>query len=193
MGHYCKVCGRTRPNEKFSGKGHRNHICKECASIPADERPLQNMDDDEKLKIKAPLYLIGKKIECWRCAARMSVVAILAPKVEGTDNEICILTNIRHLPKDVIAYIQRRVPTFKLKYSKTEEEKYFANTCPKCGVLSGDFFLHLEPGAPFFPTEEDEARSLYLTEIPLSGHITVAASFSMGAGDMILECAKRIE
>jgi len=30
MGHYCRICGRTRANEKFSGKGHRNHICKDC-------------------------------------------------------------------------------------------------------------------------------------------------------------------
>ncbi|MBM4764981.1 hypothetical protein [Bacillus sp. B15-48] len=29
-GHYCKACGRTRANEKFSGKGHRLHICKDC-------------------------------------------------------------------------------------------------------------------------------------------------------------------
>ncbi|MBS4193233.1 hypothetical protein KHA94_24385 [Bacillus sp. FJAT-49705] len=29
-GHYCKACGRTVPNEKFSGKGHRQHICKDC-------------------------------------------------------------------------------------------------------------------------------------------------------------------
>lgn len=151
------------------------------------------MDDDEKLKISAPLYLIGKKIECWRCDSKMSVVTFLAPNVDGADDEICILSNIRHLPKDLLAYIQKRVPTFKLKYSKTEGEKYFANTCTKCGVLSGDFFLHSEPGAPFFPTEEDEAKSLYLTEIPLSGKITVAASFSIGAGDIILEFAKRIE
>jgi hypothetical protein len=30
MGHYCWACGRTRPNEKFSGRGHRDHICKQC-------------------------------------------------------------------------------------------------------------------------------------------------------------------
>lgn len=30
MGHYCRICGRTRANEKFSGKGHKNHICKDC-------------------------------------------------------------------------------------------------------------------------------------------------------------------
>lgn len=31
MGHYCRICGRTRANEKFSGKGHASHICKNCA------------------------------------------------------------------------------------------------------------------------------------------------------------------
>ena len=38
MGHYCWVCGRTRANEKFSGKGHGQHICKECARLPRAER-----------------------------------------------------------------------------------------------------------------------------------------------------------
>jgi hypothetical protein len=151
------------------------------------------MNDDDKLKIRAPLYLIGKKIECWRCESRMSAVALLAPNVDGTENEVCILSNVQHLPDDVLSYVQKRVPTYKLKFSKTEGEKYFANTCPKCGVLSGDFFLHSEPGAPFFPTEEEEAKSLYLTEIPLSGAITVTASLSMGIGGIILACAKRIE
>jgi len=71
-------------------------------------------------------------------------------------------------------------------------KKYFANTCPKCGVMSGDFFLHSEPGAPFFPTEEEEAKSLYMTEIPLSGSITAKASLCLGTGDLILENAKKI-
>lgn len=31
MGHYCRICGRTRANEKFSGKGHKNHVCKDCS------------------------------------------------------------------------------------------------------------------------------------------------------------------
>ena len=37
MGHYCKICGCVRPNEKFSGRGHKNHICKECASLPKEK------------------------------------------------------------------------------------------------------------------------------------------------------------
>lgn len=31
MGHYCRICGRERANEKFSGKGHATHVCKDCA------------------------------------------------------------------------------------------------------------------------------------------------------------------
>jgi hypothetical protein len=31
-GHYCFGCDRHRANEKFSGKGHRNHLCKDCKS-----------------------------------------------------------------------------------------------------------------------------------------------------------------
>ncbi|QNB47892.1 hypothetical protein BR63_17490 [Thermanaerosceptrum fracticalcis] len=38
MGHYCKICGRIRADEKFSGKGHRNHVCKDCSKKPAAER-----------------------------------------------------------------------------------------------------------------------------------------------------------
>lgn len=36
-GHYCWVCGRMRPNEKFSGRNHARHICKECARLGSTE------------------------------------------------------------------------------------------------------------------------------------------------------------
>jgi hypothetical protein len=37
-GHYCKVCNSILANEKFSGKGHSNHICKKCSKLPLEER-----------------------------------------------------------------------------------------------------------------------------------------------------------
>ena len=37
-GHYCKICGEYKANEKFSGKGHATHICKACASLPAEKK-----------------------------------------------------------------------------------------------------------------------------------------------------------
>lgn len=32
QGHYCKICGEHKANEKFTGKGHALHICKACMS-----------------------------------------------------------------------------------------------------------------------------------------------------------------
>lgn len=153
--------------------------------------PISEMDND-RLTIDPPIYLVGKMYSCWRCGTKMPVVTILAPKVQGADGEICILSGITELPEPVLAYIQGRVPTFILKFSKTVERKYFASTCPKCGVLSGDFHLHSEPGAPFFPTDKHEAALLYMTEIPLTGRIHARAMVAAGCGDLILNNARRI-
>jgi|ERR1700751_4287931 len=38
MPHYCRICARYRRNEKFSGRGHRDHICKDCQRLPREER-----------------------------------------------------------------------------------------------------------------------------------------------------------
>ena len=37
-GHYCWACGRQCPNEKFSGSGHRNHLCNECRNAQRRQR-----------------------------------------------------------------------------------------------------------------------------------------------------------
>lgn len=37
-GHYCKICGEYKANEKFSGKGHAAHICKSCSHLSAAEK-----------------------------------------------------------------------------------------------------------------------------------------------------------
>ena len=37
-GHYCKICGEYKANEKFSGKGHATHICKACSRLSAAEK-----------------------------------------------------------------------------------------------------------------------------------------------------------
>jgi hypothetical protein len=46
MGHYCRICGRERPNEQFSGKGHKMHVCKRCQAKPKTERQTIEDQDD---------------------------------------------------------------------------------------------------------------------------------------------------
>jgi len=47
MGHRCRICGAIKPNEKFSGKGHKNHICKQCSSKPKEE--IDEIDQKEEI------------------------------------------------------------------------------------------------------------------------------------------------
>jgi hypothetical protein len=48
MPHDCYACERSRPNERFSGRGHARHICRDCQRLPAEEiarhQALCNMD-----------------------------------------------------------------------------------------------------------------------------------------------------
>ena len=138
-----------------------------------------------------PLYLAGTTIGCWRCGSDMPAVAIIAPNVPDARGEVCSLSGVRSLPGRVRRFIQKRFPTFRLKYSKTTQSEYYANTCPTCGVLSGDFHLHDEPGAPFFPTTEDEASRLTIEEIPLDGPVQIEAALGMGTAELILKHAKK--
>ena len=38
MGYYCRICNRNRPNESFSRKGRKTHICKGCLRLRKEER-----------------------------------------------------------------------------------------------------------------------------------------------------------
>lgn len=37
QGHYCWCCDCYRPNEKFSGKGHGRHLCRDCRQLGPEE------------------------------------------------------------------------------------------------------------------------------------------------------------
>ncbi|MEG1660789.1 MAG: hypothetical protein RR304_09540 [Bacteroides sp.] len=44
QGHYCRICGENKANEKFSGKGHTQHICKTCMSAMKSGKKIEDID-----------------------------------------------------------------------------------------------------------------------------------------------------
>jgi hypothetical protein len=144
------------------------------------------------LQLTSPLYLVTGDWECWRCGCQMQVVAILCENAEEPEIGSFILSSTATLPSHIVAFVQRRCPTFRPTFSKTVRAKYYANNCPQCGVISGDFFLHNEPGAPFFPTEQEDARSLTLERIPLLESVVIDSGCGYGTAELILQYAQRI-
>ena len=95
-GHYCRICGRSRPNEKFSGKGHRNHICKECSRKPKSE--INEIDQTEEIFHFLEQSHISKK--------NMDRLTILA---ESENEEISELAGIVLEVAKVKPYKKRRL------------------------------------------------------------------------------------
>jgi hypothetical protein len=120
----------------------------------------------------------------------MPVVAIITQGVEEAMGDTCTLNNVHSLPDAVLAYIRGKNPNYKLKYSKMAEERYFANTCPKCGVLSGDFFLHGAPDAPFFPLTEESAAKVTLERIPVDEPLDIDCAYGAGGAMLLMEHAQ---
>jgi hypothetical protein len=49
-GHYCRICGQHKANEKFSGRGHAAHICKACHALPISKRnELAHINEIERI------------------------------------------------------------------------------------------------------------------------------------------------
>ena len=64
MGHYCRICGRERPNEQFSGKGHRIHVCKRCKAMPKSKRQvIENLDPF--VLVAASVTKRQRRADCW--------------------------------------------------------------------------------------------------------------------------------
>ena len=71
--------------------------------------------------------------KCWRC--KREIIVFAWPGTSEWDQSA---------PK------VKRPKTIQYRYSKTVGYKYWANTCPYCRALQGDWFLFISPNGPFF-------------------------------------------
>lgn len=56
QGHFCRLCGEYKANEKFSGKGHARHICKGCQSLPEEVKAdMMRCNEVERAAFKYPM------------------------------------------------------------------------------------------------------------------------------------------
>ena len=135
---------------------------------------------DDPILLEPAFFLISGATECFRCGTSFEAVAIAASLIEGGSAEDCLLSFVTDLPAEVLAYIQQRFPNYSLKRSDTAELSYYANSCPGCGVIAGDFPLR-RPGHVFWPMNTAAAMLLNVEQIPVEHPISVAAETDCGS------------
>ena len=158
------------------------------------------MNNDNILRVTAPIFLLRSTESCWRCHASQEVIALAFrwrldkdqdEDEQPAEGEPLILDNIHTMPKPLLDAVLSRHPHFEKRASKTAGTAYYMNSCA-CGAHFGDFYLFSEPGGAFFPTDENEASRITIEELPLTGTFELDCGYGMGLGELIFEHAKKL-
>jgi len=73
---------------------------------------------------------------CWRCASEMRVACIIEDmEYDGTT------VGPEEFSPQQVEFAKSKGAIIKYHFSKTEQRKYLANTCPKCGTFAGNHYL----------------------------------------------------
>lgn len=150
--------------KKLGARWDGNTKCWFITSARNIDQFSQWIPSDAEFTIRSSSYYIAKNTEwCWQCGTATSVFALITSRDcsifeedewESTHKEI-IVSFVNGLPQDVRETIQK-ASGFRYSWdlSKTTEGHYYMNHCQHCAAKLGDFFMHNEPGGPFFPSND---------------------------------------
>lgn len=141
-------------------------------------------------------YLVSSPERCWRCSAPVTVIGfLLAPGFEANDvwesdegealddwqryDDWSYAHYIAELPPDIADIASAASPHYRPAFSKTIQGRYWANHCPSCGVLQGDFGLFCEPGGAFLPMAEWEVQDQRAARLAIPFEATAEFSFGI--------------
>ena len=157
---------------------------------------MNHMGETDGFAVFPPFFVVVAAIDCWNCAAPQSPIALLASHVPAFEGAACLLSDLREIPSSLDAFLSRNFPHFRRAATASDSEELagfanYANHCQACGLRFEEFYLHSEPGAPFFPDSPLEAASLRMLEVPLNETIRIKGSLGTGIVDLILRYAAR--
>jgi hypothetical protein len=108
VGHHCRICHRERANERFSGKGHRTHVCMECQRLPQATRK----------HIEEVAEILGFLTQSHISSRNLERLKILG---ESSDEEVACLARVVLEIGEIRPYKRRR-----LKVLAKEHKDLFA-------------------------------------------------------------------
>jgi hypothetical protein len=151
-------------------------------------------DPANKKRMIAPIFILESTAYCWKCEMLIKVITLTSNGFIDHNNEttadFIIYGEIIELPNQLEHYLNQHFPNFYIDYSKTVNTNYYMNHCI-CQAKQGNFFLHDEPGAPFFPTEPEHCKDKILYElIGLKTPVISILSYGMTSTDMIIKYSK---
>jgi hypothetical protein len=142
------------------------------------------MHDEDS--IGPPYHIVIGASRCYRCGGAYEVAAIAGSHPDG---HACFVTHAESMPTALLDAVRDQIAVYRKVFSKSVGHQYYANICPHCDALSGDFFLH-QPGEVFGVMTPDDAYGLRIISVgpAVTGPIIGSSMFSSSL-DLIFEVA----
>lgn len=110
-GHFCWCCGRVRANERFSGRGHARHLCRNCHQLGPEELAYRQAVRDIDRLVTFESGLIRRKqraVFARYLEHRNPRVRRYAEEVAAFDREQRDLARIEQRIEDILEEAQAR-------------------------------------------------------------------------------------
>ncbi|HAL05857.1 MAG TPA: hypothetical protein DCP26_00660 [Brevundimonas sp.] len=135
-------------------------------------------------------YLVTAQEFCWRCRDPFQAIGfLLAPGVVIDDGpergretlkDWAFIEYATRLSQDVARFAQQVQSAYREGYSRTTNSRYWANHCPACQALQGDFHLYSEPDGAFWLADRDDAARMRAQRLPCN--FAADGQIAMGSG-----------
>lgn len=135
------------------------------------------------------IYIVETSRQCWKCGKETPIICFASKNHIESETGKRIhtwkLTSVfSRMPSELLALVKTRY-NFKLKYSNTVGEKYYANCCSSCDSLQGNNFLFNEVHeSPLYVNSPERAKKLifHKCQLPFDLSVDVISEFPITVG-----------
>lgn len=128
---------------------------------------------DGSFIVRKDLYIVEASRKCWKCGKETPVICFAIRDyydlISGGENvpKWTFVSNFSQFPEEIFAYVKSNFK-FKIKYSNTIHQSYYANCCKWCDSLQGINYLFYEVlESPFYVNNQASAEKLTMHKIQL--------------------------
>lgn len=146
-------------------------------------------DQNDLASVGAPLYLFAMRQSCYFCGADVEAVVIVTKNFidpeyddpEAMRGEVCLLSNVVSLPKEILEPVQARYPQYMPRWSQTMQMDYLMTVC-QCGAHQGDHNVL----KAFFNAACYEPETIKVEKLLLEGSWEIGCGYSTSSAYGIL-------
>ncbi len=122
--------------------------------------PMNSRIDSEFRIVSDEALVVSGQVKCWHCLADIEVICVYCQTgfIDGeatVDFSVSNVTCIDEALRLQLAHWPKYHPV-----RRRGGQGCFANHCPRCERPQADFYLHCQPGGPFFSFQHPVAQEL---------------------------------